>query len=292
VEARDPALSGGNTPETVGSGGAAVPTRTVGLVPAAVLLGVLFAGALGGALKVSLVPLGDGLGNASLASWRDLLEDPAFWDGLLFTLRVSLISTTLAAILGVALALALRNRGGVLRTLAALPVPVPHLLVAVVASIWLAPGGIADRVLGGLPIDVVRDPSGLGITLVYVYKEAPFLALLVLASIGRTLVEREEAAAVMGMDGWERLRWVIWPAIRRPLLIGCVIVAAFAIGAFEVPLTLGPNYPSALSAYAFEAVQGDVIAGEGRAAAALLVAGLSSVVLAALAVRFMRGVDE
>lgn len=292
MEARDPALSGAHATETVGSDPAAGPARVVGFVPAAALLALLFVGALAGALKVSLVPLGEGFDDASLASWKDLFADPGFKDGLFFTLRISLLSTALAAILGVALALALRRRGSVLRTLAALPVPVPHLLVAVVATVWLAPGGVADRVLGGLPIDLIRDPSGLGIMLVYVYKEAPFLALLVLASAGRALEERGEAAAVMGVDGWRRLRWVIWPTIRRPLLIGCVIVAAFAIGSFEVPLAVGPNSPSVLSAYAFEAVQGDVIAGEGRAAAALLVAGLTSVVLAALAVRLMRGADE
>lgn len=263
-----------------------------GLVPAAALLSLLFGGALAGAIKVSLVPLGGGLEDISLASWNDLLADPGFVDGLLLTLRIALISTALAAALGLALALALRRQGSVTRTLAALPVPVPHLLVAVIAVVWLAPGGVAERILGGLPIDLVRDQGGLGVTLVYVYKEAPFLALLILASTGRALAEREEATAVLGVGGLERLRWVVWPAIRAPLLVGSVIVSAFAIGAFEVPLIVGPNYPPTLSVYALEATQGDVISGESRAAAALLSAGLASVFLAALAVRFIRRDDE
>lgn len=191
-----------------------------------------------------------------------------------------------------ALALALRRRGSALRTLATLPVPVPHLLVAVVAAIWLAPGGVADRLLGGVPIDLIRDPDGLGVIAVYVYKEAPFLALVVLASMGRGLDEREEAASVLGAGRWARIAWVVWPAIRGPLILGSLVVAAFAIGAFEVPLAVGPNYPPTLSVYALEATQGDVIAGEGRAAAALLTAGLASIGLAALAVRFLRGADE
>lgn len=282
MEPRDPALS----PRSAEPAWRA--RDLLALAPALAVLGLLFAGALAGAARVSLVPLS---GDASLASWRDLLADPLFVDGLLFTLWIALASTALAAAAGVALALALRRRGTGLRTLAALPVPVPHLLVAVVAVVWLAPGGLADRILAGLPLDLIRDPAGLGVIGVYAYKEAPFIALLVLAALGRELEQREEAATVLGASPLQRLAWVTWPAIRGPLVIGCVIVAAFAIGAFEVPLAVGPNSPPTLATYAFEATQGDVIAGEGRAAAALLVAGLLAIALAAVAVRFARSVE-
>jgi len=286
VEARDPALSAERPARGWRASGA------LALAPALALLALLFAGALLGALKVSVVPLGGALGDASLERWDDLFSDPAFRDGLWFTLRIALLSTMLAAVGGVALALALRRQGAAGRAVAALPVPVPHLLVAVVAVVWLAPGGVSDRLLGGLPLDLIRDENGFGITLVYVYKEAPFIALLVLAALGRAVSEREEAAAVMGAGRWRRLAWVVWPAIRGPLVIGSVIVAAFAIGAFEVPLAVGPNYPPTLSSYAFEATQGDVIAGEGKAAAALLVSGLLAIALAGVAVRLARSVDD
>ncbi len=285
MEALDPALSGAAR---------ARPWRArdlLALAPALTLLVLLFGGALAGALKVSAVPLGGDLGDASLRSWEELLADPAFVDGLLFSLRIALVSTALSALAGVALALVLRSRSSTLRGLAALPVGVPHLLVAVVAAAWLAPGGLADRLLGGLPLDLIRDPGGLGVILVYVYKEAPFIALLVLAAMGRGLDQRDEAARVLGASRRQRAAWVLWPAIRGPLVIGCVIVAAFAIGAFEVPLAIGPNAPPTLATYAFEATRGDVLAGEGRAAAALLVAGLLAVALAALAVRFARSVE-
>lgn len=258
------------------------------LAPAAVLLGVLFAGAIAGAVKVSLIPLGGGLGDVTLAKWDELFADPAFRDGLWFTLRIALIATALGAIGGVALAVALRGRGTAIRSIAMLPVPVPHLLVAVVAAVWLAPGGVADRILGGLPVDLIRDSGGFGIILVYAYKEAPFIALVVLGALGESLAKREEAAAVLGASARERFLWVTLPAIRAPLVLACVVVMAFAIGAFEVPLAVGPNYPPTLSTYAFEATQGDVLAGEGRAAAALLVTGLIATVLAAIAARLAR----
>lgn len=260
-------------------------------MPALGFLTVLFLGALLGAAKVSLVPLGGGLSDASFGSWTDLFGDPAFADSVLFTLKVAALSTFAAAVIGVGLALGLRRHGRGVRAAAALPVPVPHLLVAVVAVVWLSPGGLADRILGGLPVDLVRDRGGLGIVAVYTYKEAPFIALLALAAMGPALRRREEAATVFGFGPLRRLYWVTWPTIRSPVVIAAVIVSAFAIGSLEVPLAIGPNYPPTLAEYAYQATQGDLISGEGRAAAALLVAGAIAIVLAAVGTLFVRSLE-
>lgn len=255
------------------------------LAPALLLVSVLFGGAMAGLVRTSLSPLGGGV---SLGAWEQLVGDPAFADALLFTLWVALASTLASMLLAVALASLLRHRASGLRALATLPVPVPHLLVATVAVLWLGPGGLAERAVGQLPIDLVRDRWGIGIILVYVYKETPFLLLLLLAAMGSTLEAREEAAAVHGAGWWQRLRWVQWPAIRGPLVVGAIVVAAFVIGAFEVPLAVGPNRPPMLATYAFEATQGDLISGQGVAAATLLLTSAVAIAFAALAVRFAR----
>jgi len=155
-----------------------------------------------------------------------------------------------------------------------------------VARTWRARRSHARRAA----VELIRDHGGLGIV-VYVYKEAPFLALLVLAACGRELQAREEAATVLGATPWQRVRWVMWPAIRGPLLVGSIIVAAYVVGAFEVPLLVGPNSPPTLATFAFEATKADVIAGQGTAAAALTLLALFSIAIAALAARFARDVE-
>lgn len=256
------------------------------LAPALATLALLFGGGIVGAVRTSLVPLD---GPASLDAWRALFADPAFGAAAWFSLRIALLATLASAVCAVAVALGVRRRGITLRTLVALPVPVPHLLVAVLAVLWLAPGGLADRALGtDLGASVIRDRHGVGIVLVYVYKETPFLVLLLLAAMGGGLAEREEAAAVLGASPAQRLRWVLWPAIRTPLVIGSIVVGAFALGAFEVPLTVGPNFPPTLAEFAFQATQDDLLAGQGVAAAALLLTAVASIGLAALAVRLGR----
>ncbi|MGE0026356.1 MAG: hypothetical protein AB7O78_06700 [Thermoleophilia bacterium] len=252
------------------------------LAPAVAVVLVLWVAGMVGAVRSSLgVTRLSGWSAADLGAYRALAGDPLFWDSLWFTLRIAAAATAASAILAVAAAAALRRRGPTVRALAAVPVPVPHLVAAVLGVLWLGPGGIADRILGGLPVEVVRDPAGLGIVLVYVYKEAPFLALLVLAAWGPAVAAREEAAAVMGVGPLRRLRWVVWPAIRGPLVTGSAVVAAFVIGAFEVPLAIGPTSPETLSELALSATRTGSLDGRAVASAALVVASLLALTVAA-----------
>ncbi len=259
--------------------------RDAALAPAALTTIVLFGGALAGTVRTSVLPLG---GHATLDAWQALLDDPGFADAVTFTLRTAALSTLLAALVALAVAMAARRSGTRVRALLALPVPVPHLLVASVAVLWLAPGGLAERLLGGLPVALMRDRAGLGIVLVYVYKEAPFLVLLLLAAMGQGHRERGEAAAALGVSPSQRLRWVTWPTLRGPLVVGSIVVFAYALGAFEVPLALGPSYPPTVAEYALQATYSDLIAGQSTASAALLLSALASMLLAALVVRAAR----
>lgn len=268
------------------SDAAVTSRRAWSLLPAGMVIGVLFGGALLGAARTSVQPGAAGsFGRPSLEAWRAVLTDAAFLDALLFTAGITVVATALSALLAVGAAALLRRQGVGLRALFALPVLVPHLVVAVVAVIWVGPGGLADRLLGALPFDVVRDAWGLGIVVVYVYKEAPFLALLVLAAWDDAVTDREEAAAVFGAGALERLRSVVWPAVRLPMGIGAVIAAAFTFGSFEVPLVVGPTYPPTLAVLALQETQRATLTGQARASAILLVASAVTIALALAAAR-------
>lgn len=264
--------------------GASLRPRARGALPAVAVLGALFGGALAGAAWRSLQP-GSLVRDSTprLDAWRVLLHDAAFWESLRFTIQYTVLATAISAALALALAAGLRRAGRGATLLAAAPLPAPHLVVATVAVIWLAPGGLADRILGVVALDVIGDSAGIGIVLVYVYKEVPFLTLLVLAAWTPAVGEREEAAAVLGAGPVARLRHVVWPSVRAALTIGSLVVAAFLLGALEVPLVVGPSTPTALSQYALEATRTVDPTGQATAAAALLVgAGLATLLALAL----------
>jgi putative spermidine/putrescine transport system permease protein len=258
-----------------------VPRLWRGALPALGVVGVLFGGALAGAVRTSFQadPLAGGY---TLDAWRVVLADLRFATAAGFTVAVTAGSTGLSVLVAFPVAAALRGRAWS-RTFTTLPVLVPHLLVATVAVLWLGHGGLADRLLSGLPVDVVRARSGLGIVLVYLIKEVPFLALLLLAAWGDEVAAREEAAAVHGAGPAARLWHVVLPAVRGPLLVGALVVAAFVLGSFEIPLVIGPTRPDTIATYALRVTQTADLSGRAEAAAALVMATAATFLLAALA---------
>jgi putative spermidine/putrescine transport system permease protein len=271
------------------AGGAPVANASrppwLGALPALGVVGVLFGGALVGAVRTSLQsdPFAGGY---TLAAWRAVLWDPGFAAAVGFTVAITGVTTGLSVIVALPVAAALRGRAWA-RTVATLPVLVPHLLVAAVAVLWLGHGGLADRLLTALPIDVVRARSGLGIVVVYLVKEVPFLALLLLAAWDDEIAAREEAAAVHGAGPVARLWHVVLPGVRGPLAVGTLVVAAFVLGSFEVPLVVGPTRPDTIATYALRVTQVADLSGRAEAAAALLVATAGAFLLAVLAGLFV-----
>ena len=222
-----------------------------------------------GLVVTSLRPgavVGAGLGGSA---WRTVLSDPAFRDALVFTAQIAAVSTVLACGLGLACAAVLRHAAGMVRAAAAVAVPVPHLVVAALAVAWLGPGGLADRVLHGLPLHVVGDRRGLGIVIVYLVKEVPFLTVLAVAAWDEPTIAREEAAAALGAGPVRRFVDVVLPRLAVPVIAGGLVVAAFVIGATEVPLVVGPTRPDTLATYSLTAVRLGGPAARAEAAAAL-----------------------
>ena len=258
-----------------------------GWIPAALTIALVLFGGLVGAAVQSIEP--DTLvgGHVSLSAWQAVLGDRDFAAALAFTLETSAAATALAVICGVALAALVRPCAPRVQALVTLPVAVPHLVIAIAAVAWLGAGGIVDRAVT-LPTQLVGDTRGIGIVLVYVLKEAPFVALAALAVWGEETRGREEAARVLGAGPVARLVLVVVPQLRPAVIASALAVSAFALGSFEVALIVGPTYPGTLATYALNATLSPDPAAPARAAAALLVATLLALFAAVLAGQTLR----
>ena len=98
---------------------------------------------------------------------------------------------------------------------------------------------------------MVFDPYAIGIILQYVWKETPFIGVIILANINSLIEDYESVARSLGASKWQSFRYVFLPFIFPSALFASVIVFAFTFGAFEIPLMLGANYPSALPVLAY-----------------------------------------
>ena len=253
----------------------------LGVVPAVLLVGGLSVAALAGVTQASFRPGALIGGSYGTEAWRRLFSDDRFLDAIVFTLRAAFLATIISVAIALPLAMALRRSSALARGLVAVPLPVPHLVIASVTVLWLGPAGLADRIAGTLPI--IADPFGWGVIAVYVLKEVPFLALLMLAAFGEDDGSREEAARTLGATRWQRWRAILLPQLARPVLLGSVIVAAFVVGSTEVPQIVGPLVPDALTTYSINVIRIRGPIARPDSAAALVVTSVLVLLLAVIA---------
>jgi putative spermidine/putrescine transport system permease protein len=233
------------------------------LLPAMAVVIVLFGGGLLMALAQSLgyIPA-IGRTELSLDAYRRLVGDPAFGRSLGLSLWIAAVSSVVSVLLAVGGALILRRpwRGQkALTFIFQLPIPIPHLVGAIGILFFLGQSGLLARLAFGLGLiqapaefpALIYDRYGLGIILTYVWKSAPFIGLILLAILRNLGEEYEEAARTLGANRWQRFRYVTLPFLKPGILSSSILVFAFTLGAFEVPLLLGQRFPSMLPVLAY-----------------------------------------
>ena len=275
------------------------------LAPALAVVVVVF---LGGLAEGVLQSLGRqpylGASDLSTAAYQELWSDPAVRASVLLTLRVALLSTLAATVLGVACALLVRStRRGRRATTVLLQtsLPVPHIVGALCMLLLLSQSGLLSRLthaagLTATPADfppLTADAFGWAILAEYVWKEAPFVAVVVLAALAGVR-ELEDAARTLGAGWWQRLRLVVLPVIAPAVLATSVLVLAFSFGSYEVPYLLGRPFPATLPVVAYQYYRDSDLELRPEAMALCVViavaAGLLVVAYAALTGRVLRRV--
>lgn len=165
--------------------------------------------------------------------WRNV-SDAATVDALLLTLLTAAIAVPLNALFGLAAAWAITRfdfRGkNLLVTLIDLPFAVSPVISGLVFVLllgshtllggWLAAHGI--RVIFAVP----------GIVLATLFVTFPYVARELIPLMQEQGSEDEEAAVILGANGWQTFRRVTFPRIRWALLYGLILANARAIGEF------------------------------------------------------------
>jgi putative spermidine/putrescine transport system permease protein len=270
------------------------PAATIGmLVPALAVVGLLFGGGLSLGLVQGMGYLpAAGMSVLTLDHFAHVLADPDFFKSLAFTVYLALASTLIALAISVVAALVLNRLAGrsrVIQFLFQIPLTVPHLVIAVAVVFMLAPSGFLARglqSLGLLPSGaafplLVNDPWGVGIMAAYVWKEVPFITLMVLAALQAGGAELLDVGRTLKAGRWQRFRYITLPIIFPSLGAAALIVFAYSFGAFEVPYLLGQTYPMMLPVWAYKAYSDvDLLSRPEGIAAGLVIA---AVVAAAVA---------
>jgi putative spermidine/putrescine transport system permease protein len=261
---------------------------TLLLAPAMVLIGVLFFGglAVGVMRSFNWMPV-IGLTEPNLDAYRAVLTDPDFLGSFLLTFHIAFTSTLISAVIAIGAALMLRRTfagRGAINFLFQLNLTVPHIVGAIGILYLFSQSGFFARMAyqigliarpGEFPA-LVFDPYAIGIILQYVWKEVPFIGVIVLAQMQALGTDYESVARSLGASRWQAFRHVLLPLIMPGVLSASIIVFAFTFGAYEVPLLLGASHPQALPVLAYKTYTDVDLAARPEAMAMAVVIALLS----------------
>jgi putative thiamine transport system permease protein len=230
-------------------------------------------------------------------AWRALLGEPALWHAFALTLWTGLASTLLAwwgAAALLASGFVRRRLAQVLRGLP-LMLATPHAALAIGLLFLLAPSGWLLRLVSpGLtgfesppPWVTTQDPWGLGLILVLVAKETPFLLWTAATQLQRDDVRQrwraEHALAQTLGYAPRRAFWlVLWPQLARRLRWPLLAVLAYGLTVVDMALVIGPAAPPTLAVLAWQWLQDVDPATYARGAAAGVWLALTVLVCSAL----------
>lgn len=233
---------------------------------------------------------------ASLEAYRNAFANDRVRAGIVLTFRVALLSTVLSTVIALILSIMIsrtKRFQSLMVGLVQFNIPIPHVVAATAILLTFSQSGVLSRITYKLGLTestsdfpiITNDPFGWGILLSYLWKEIPFMTILILGALRGPVTTLDEAAKTLGASYWYRLRKITIPYIFPAILSGTIIVFAFSFGSYEVPYILGQPYPSMLSVVTYEFyINRDLI----NRPIAMALATLTSIVIAILVYAYMR----
>ena len=270
------------------------------LTPAMSVIVVLFLGglALGLARSFNYMPV-IGLVSPNLDAYIAIFTSSEFYLSFLLTFHIAFTSTAISCVLAIGAALLLRRTfagRALINFLFQLNLTVPHLVGAIGILYLFSQSGSFARLAneiglierpGDFPA-MVFDPFAIGIILQYVWKEVPFIGVIVLANLQSLGEDFESVARSLGASKWQAFWHVLLPLILPGVLSASVIVFAFTFGAFEIPALLGANFPAALPVLAVRKFTDVDLAARPEAMAMAMIIAVLSAVMIYFYVRYTR----
>ena len=193
-------------------------------------------------------------GGATLDNFAKAAE--LYATDVLFTLGVVAVSTALIGVLATAIGgyLVLGENPltvTLLKWLYRWPLFIPFIVAAQCMRMFLAKNGMMNNAFDALGLVDVRDATGLldwrGIIVTFVWKQTPFVALLVagaMASLDRATIE---AAANLGAGGLRILVEIILPQVAGVMVVGLTLAFVTMLSVLSVPIMISGGSPTMIT---------------------------------------------
>jgi ABC-type sugar transport system permease subunit len=230
-----------------------------------------------------------------LDNWRQLFVDPLVTQTMRNTLLLAAMSIPALFVVGLGLALLLRNigRGGpALRAALYFPTLTP---LVIIGSIWLflvhpdfGALNLGIRALGGDTVNWLGDTAIAlpTIAMVEVWRGMGFWALFFLAGLLALPEELYQAAHLDGTNAWQRLRYLTLPLMRPVFLFAAIVAIFYTLQVFDTVFVMtdgGPaNSTATVAWYVYKSIYVYDQAGFGASLSFILLLMILGLTLGAL----------
>lgn len=193
-----------------------------------------------------------------LFAYTTLLADDWFLESALFSLYVALTATVISIVLGTLFAYSiwkLPTKFHSLTVITKIPLILPHITVGFIAIIFLAKTGILSAIAFQLGLissfetfpNLLYSRFGIDLIAAYVYKETPFVMVMVYASLCRFDRRIIDTAIMLGATGRRCFVILILPFLLPVINTTFIILFVFSFGGFDLPFILGDSSPGMIS---------------------------------------------
>lgn len=189
----------------------------------------------------------------SLEYWKGLFLGD-FWDNLLYSLKIAIWASLICIVIVYPLSLLVKNIPGkkVWLSLLKIPMFIPALVACLLITNVISYNGILNVVLEALgiisePLALKNDSWGVSALITQVWKNIPFMLLIVYSSVEGVRKDVLDAGRNLGA-GRMRLFWEVTLPLTLPSALVAVIMTFIKVfNDFTISRVMGPIYPTTLS---------------------------------------------
>jgi len=191
----------------------------------------------------------------TLANWVNVLHDKESLDSILFSLKMGLMGSIGTLLFAFPLALFLRKGSAGKRFLGSLvkiPLFIPALVSAFLIINLISFHGVVNEALIALgfikkPLRMLNDRFGWGVVAIQIWKNIPFVLLILAGSLASIRDDTIDAARNLGAGSVAILFRIYIPLAMPGILVSMILMFIKAFGDFAITSVAGPNYPPSIS---------------------------------------------
>ncbi|MFA6784197.1 MAG: ABC transporter permease [Sphaerochaeta sp.] len=197
------------------------------------------------------------MGNSTLTLgyWKAILNSREALDSLLFSLKMGVLSSLGTVMVAFPLALFFRKSGqgkGMLGSLIKIPLFIPALVAAFLILNLISYHGLINTILMRLsiikePLRMLNDKFGWGVVMIQVWKNLPFVLLILMSAISSIRDDTIDAAKNLGAGYFSILFRIYIPLAMPGILVAMILMFIKAFGDFPITSVAGPVYPSSVA---------------------------------------------